>query len=105
MSRKLRKGDEVVVVAGNDKGKVGKVVKKLGQRIVVEGVNVRKKHMKRTQENQQGQIIDIECSIHASNVMPSIDGKGVRLKAHINNEGKKELVALVDGKQVTYRAV
>jgi large subunit ribosomal protein L24 len=105
MKRKhLRKGDLVVVIAGNDKGKTGKVVKNIGERILVEGVNIRKKHMKRTQENQQGQIIDIEVPIHASNVMPCINEKGVRLKVK-EAKGKKSLTALVGGKSVTYREV
>lgn len=105
MKRKfLRKGDLVVVIAGNDKGKTGKILKNLGERVLVEGINIRKKHMKRTQENQQGQINDIEVPIHASNVMPSIDEKGVRLKVSAD-KGKKQLTALIDGKSVTYRDV
>lgn len=89
--RRLRSGDQVVVIAGNDKGKIGKVLRFKDERVVVEGVNVRKKHMKKTQENQQAQIIDIECPIHISNVKPCIDGKGVKLKAKIK-DGKKTYV-------------
>ena len=89
--RRLRSGDEVVVIAGNDKGKSGKVLRFKEDRVVIEGVNVRKKHMKKTQENQQGQIIDIECPIHISNVKPCVDGKGIKLKA-IFKDGKKTLV-------------
>lgn len=89
--RRLRSGEEVVVIAGNDKGKTGKVIRFKEDRVVVEGVNVRKKHMKKTQENQQPQIIDIECAIHISNVRPFIEGKAVKLKAIIKN-GEKSYV-------------
>jgi large subunit ribosomal protein L24 len=105
MKRKfLKKGDLVVVITGNDKGKTGKILRNSGERILVEGVNIRKKHMKPTQQNQKGQIIDIEVPIHASNVMPCIDEKGVRLKVN-ESKGKKTLAALIEGKSKTYREV
>ncbi|MCH9610440.1 MAG: hypothetical protein S4CHLAM81_10010 [Chlamydiales bacterium] len=100
---RINVGDEVVVIAGNDKGRSGKVVRKTKERIVVEGVNVRKKHMKRTQENQQGQILDIECPIHISNVMAFADGKGRKLRAH-TKDGKKEIYYLDAKKKVPFRA-
>lgn len=99
----IKTGDEVVVIAGNDRGRTGKVVKKVGDRIVVEGINVRKKHMRRTQENQQGQILDIECPIHISNIMAFADGKGRRLKSHINESGEKEVYYLDKNKKVPFR--
>ena len=63
-------GDEVVVIAGIDKGKKGKIIKtmKKENKVVVEGVNVRKKHQKPTGQ-ETGGIIDITAPIHASNVM------------------------------------
>jgi len=60
----LRQGDEVIVIAGNDRGRKGKVLSINRDRILIEGINVRKKHMKPTQQNQKGQIIDIERAIH-----------------------------------------
>ena len=69
MSKKIRKNDRVLVIAGNDKGKKGKVQSRSEDRVVVEGVNVRKKHMKPTQQMQGGRVIDMEMSIHISNVM------------------------------------
>jgi len=101
----LRKGDEVTVIAGNDKGRKGNVLSFKGDRVVVEGVNVRKKHMKPTQQNQKGQIIDIECGIHISNVNPSIDGKVIKVRARFNKQGKKELYYLDGQKEVLYRPV
>ena len=69
MKRKYKSGDQVFVIAGNDKGKSGKVLGFQGvERIIVEGVNIRKKHIKKSQQNPKGQIIDIERSIHVSNV-------------------------------------
>lgn len=103
--KNLRQGDEVVVIAGNSRGKTGKVIAFRGdERVVVEGVNIRKKHMKPTQQNQKGQIIDIETSIHISNVKPWVEGKAVKLHARFNKEGEKELYFLDGKKAVLYRA-
>ena len=70
MSSRLRKGDEVVVIAGDDKGSKGKVLQVLREknRILVEGVNMTKKHERKTQDNPQGAIVEREASIHYSNV-------------------------------------
>lgn|SRR3990167_9549651 len=67
----IRKNDEVVIIAGKDKGKTGKVLEVLPRldRIVVENINVMKKAQRRTQQNSQGGFVDIERSIHISNVM------------------------------------
>ena len=101
--RRFRTGDEVVVIAGNDRGRTGKVLRFMKERVVVEGCNVRKKHMKKSQENQQGQILDIECPIHISNVMPFADGKGRRLKADFNSKGEKGIYYLEKKKRVDFR--
>jgi large subunit ribosomal protein L24 len=102
---RLRKGDQVVVITGNDKGKQGKILRVSGERVVVEGINQRKKHMKRTQENQQGRIIDIECPIHHSNVKLMVEDKAVRLKARVSKKGEKELVFKQGSKLELYRPV
>ncbi|WP_423931739.1 50S ribosomal protein L24 [Chlorobium sp.] len=69
----VRKDDNVVVISGNDKGKAGKILKVYPQkcRVIVEGVNIRKRHMKPTQSHPQGSIIEREFPIHASNVKKS----------------------------------
>ena len=69
----VKKNDSVVVISGNDKGKAGKVLKVFPQkgRVIVEGVNIRKRHMRPTQANPQGSIIEREFPIHASNVKKS----------------------------------
>ena len=68
---KIRKNDNVMVIAGNDKGKSGKILKvfRKESRVIVEGINLRKRHTKPSQNNPQGGIIEKESPIHASNVM------------------------------------
>lgn len=67
----VKKGDEIVVIAGADKGKRGKIiaVDPKAARIVVEGVHMIKKHQKKTQQNPNGAIVEREGTIHVSNVM------------------------------------
>ena len=79
---KIRTGDQVIVIAGNDKGRTGEVqaVDHKRDRVVVEGVNIRVKHQKPTQQNPQGERVEREFSIHSSNVMllDPATGKGTR---------------------------
>jgi len=67
----LIKGDKVIVIAGRDKGKSGTIQKVLPRtnRVVVDGVNVRKKHQKPSQQNPEGTIVEVYAPIDASNVM------------------------------------
>jgi large subunit ribosomal protein L24 len=73
MANKLKKGDEVVVISGDHKGNKGKILQMLREknRVIVEGVNMIKKHEKKTQDNPQGAIIEREASLHFSNVRRS----------------------------------
>ena len=73
MANKLKKGDEVVVISGDHKGSKGKILQMLREknRVIVEGVNMIKKHEKKTQDNPQGAIIEREASLHFSNVRRS----------------------------------
>jgi large subunit ribosomal protein L24 len=68
---KIRKNDNVVVIAGNARGKKGKVLKVFPEteRVIVEGVNIRKRHTRPNQRNPQGGIVQREQSVHVSNVM------------------------------------
>ena len=67
--RKIRSGDEVIVICGKDKGRRGKVLRVEEDRVVVEGVSIVKKHVRpNPQANQTGGILDREASIHVSNV-------------------------------------
>ena len=67
---KIKVGDQVVIIAGKDKGKSGKVIKTLKNenKVVVEGLNMVKKHVKPNNQNDKGGIFDIEAPIHVSNV-------------------------------------
>lgn len=67
----VKKGDTVQIVSGRDKGKVGEIKQALPKlsKVVVEGVNVKTKHVKPQQEGETGQIVTIEAPIHSSNVM------------------------------------
>ena len=67
----VKKGDEVVVIAGAERGKRGKIiaVQAKKQRVIVEGVRMIKKHMRKSQDNPQGAIIEREGTVHISNVM------------------------------------
>lgn len=94
------KGDKVVVIAGKDKGKTGVIQKVLPRtnRVVVEGVNLRKKHKKPTQNNPEGSILEIYTPIDASNVM-IVDPKTKKPSriGHKVVKGKKVRVALKSG--------
>lgn len=106
MSKWIRKDDKVVVTSGNDKGRVGKVLSRNGDRIIVQGVNVRKKHMKRTSQEARAEIVEIERSIHISNVRACNEAeKPVRLKTKVNGSGAKELYYLDAGKEVIVREI
>ncbi|GAB4128533.1 MAG: 50S ribosomal protein L24 [Ignavibacteriales bacterium] len=68
---KIKKNDTVMIIAGNAKGKTGKVLKvyPAENKLIVEGVNIKKRHTKPNQKNQQGGIVEKEAPINASNVM------------------------------------
>ena len=93
----FKKGDKVNVIAGKDKGKSGKILHVLrsSNRVVVEGINVVKKHQKPNATNQTGGIVEIEHPIHVSNVMMADPktGKSTRVGHEINKNGKKVRVS------------
>ena len=96
----LIKGDKVIVIAGKDKGKTGTIQKVIPEqnRVVVEGVNVRKKHKKPTQQNPEGGIVEIYAPIDASNVM-IVDPKTKKPTkiGHKEVKGKKVRYAKASG--------
>ena len=79
---KIKVGDEVLVIAGRDKGKNGKVIKTLRNedKVVVEGINIVKKHVKPNNGQTQGGIFDIEAPIHVSNVKKIESEKATKTK-------------------------
>jgi large subunit ribosomal protein L24 len=104
MAARLRKGDTVVVISGKDKGKKGKIARILvdDDKVIVEGINLIKRHMRPSPKNPQGGILEREAAIHACKVMP-IDlktGKGTRVKFAIDDKGKKTRVAVKSGEEI-----
>ncbi len=100
---KVKVGDKVIVIAGSSKNKIGKVIRVLSKesKVIVEGVNVVKKHKKADGQNQTGGIIEFEAPIHSSNVM-LVDpktGKGTRKK--VVQETTKEAPKKATKKETT----
>jgi large subunit ribosomal protein L24 len=89
---KIKKGDQVEIVAGKDKGKRGKVVRTLPAlgKVVVEGLNLRKKHVRARREGEKGQRVEVAAPLDASNVMlvcPHTD-KPTRIGYRMNGDQK-----------------
>lgn len=101
---KIRKGDTVQVISGASKGKQGTVlrVEPEKNRVVVEGVNVRKRHMKPSQTNPEGGIVQFEAPIHASNVMllDPASGEPTRVRRQAGEDGRAERVAVKSGRAI-----
>ena len=97
--QKIKKDDIVIVIAGKDKDKTGKVLSVKEGKVIVEGVNVVKKHTKPNQMNQNGGIVEKEAAIDASNVMLFVDGKATRVGFEVK-DGKKVRVAKATGKVI-----
>lgn len=106
MSKWIKKGDRVLVIAGNDRGKAGEVLSRSEDRVLIQGINVRKKHLKRTQQTQGGRIVEMEVPIHISNVC-LCDKDGNRLKLHVKHEktGQRDLVHKRGAKGTVHRSV
>ena len=100
---RIRKGDQVVVIAGKDKGKKGDVVRVAGDKVVVSNINVIKRHTKpNPQAGQPGGVIEREAPIHISNVMlfNPISGKGERVGIKVLEDGRKLRVFRSSGEAV-----
>ena len=101
---RLRKGDRVRVMRGNERGKEGTILRvdREKNRVVVEGVNLRKRHMKPSQVNPEGGIISFEAPLAASNVMLLDPSTGVptRVRSQRNADGSKDRVAVKSGKVI-----
>ena len=94
LKMRIRKGDTVQVISGKDKGKTGEVLKTLPNenRLIVQGVNLRTKHIKPSQEGETGRINTEEASLHASNVMIFSSSKKVvsRVEIFVDKDGEKK---------------
>ena len=89
---RIKKGDTVQVLSGNDKGKKGEVLEVMPKdsKVVVKGVNVRKKHIKPRKQGEEGGIIPVECAIDSSkvNIVCPKCGKSTRVEYKIENDKK-----------------
>lgn len=89
----VKKGDTVQIISGKDKGKVGEIIRAIPEesQVVVQGVNIRTKHVKPQQEGESGRIITFEAPIHSSNVMHYSSKQNVasRICYTFNDAGKK----------------
>jgi large subunit ribosomal protein L24 len=100
---RIRKGDQIIVIAGADKGKKGEVVRVAGDRVVVQNINIIKRHTKpNPQAGQAGGIVEREAPIHISNVMllNSSSGKGERVGFKVLENGRKVRVFRSSGEAI-----
>jgi large subunit ribosomal protein L24 len=104
MALKIRKGDTVQVIAGDDKGKTGRVlsVDEVKQRVVIEKVNLVKRHTKARRQGTQSGIIEKEAPIHLSNVLlfDAKSGRGSRVGVRVLPDGTRERIARRSGETV-----
>ncbi len=104
--KKVRKGDLVVVIAGNAKGQKGTVAACFGDSVIVDGVNMRVRHVKRSQAHPQGGRLNVEGPIHISNVCAcDEEGNPLKLKTRTNDQGERELVYSKNGQTVVWRSI
>ena len=104
MAKHVKKGDMVKILAGDDKGKTGAVLRMYPDRnkVLVQGVNMVTKNLRKTQQNPQGGQIKKEMPIHMSNVLP-VDpstGQATRVTFKVNEDGSKERVAKKSGESL-----
>ncbi|MEO1007134.1 MAG: 50S ribosomal protein L24 [Planctomycetota bacterium] len=99
MPRHVRKGDQVVVTAGDHKGKTGEVMRVdvARDRVYVKGLNLRTRNVKPTRLNPQGGQVTKEAPFHLSNVSPMAGGKPTRVRFETDGEGRKKRVAVRTG--------
>jgi large subunit ribosomal protein L24 len=104
MSARLKTGDLVVVISGKNKGRQGKIARVLADqnKVVIEGVNLIKRHLKPTAKTPQGGILEKEAALHASKVMP-VDpktGKPTRVRFGVDAKGNKVRIAVKSGDEL-----
>jgi large subunit ribosomal protein L24 len=106
MSKWIRKGDKVVVVSGNDKSKVGEVISRKQDRVLVQGINIRKKHAKRREKSPGAEILEMEMPLAVQKVaLCTAEGRPVKVKVRFDAQGQKELYYREGSKEVLLRKV
>ena len=105
MGMKIRKGDVVQVISGDDKGKTGKVlsIDEAKDRLIVEKVNMVKRHTKAKRQGVQSGIIEKEAPVHRSNVLlyDAKAGRGTRVSVRVLEDGRRERVSLRSGETLS----
>ena len=105
-SKKIRTGDDVIVITGACKGQTGKVLRCIGEKAVVQGINLCKKHVKPSQQQPKGGIIEFEKPIHISNLSPCDKDKSpISVKTRFSESGEKELVYKKDDQLLVWRSM
>ena len=104
MALHIKKGDMVEIIAGDYKGATGKVLRVIPEKnkVVVQGHNIARKHVRPSRKNPQGGRIDVEQPIHISNVLPlnPKSSRGSRVHYRINKDGSKRRIA-TDGSEIS----
>lgn len=105
-NKRIRSGDKVVVTAGNDRGVTGVVLSRTADRALIQGVNVRKKHTKKSQDNPQGGVIAIERPIHVSKLkLLNAEGKAVKSRVKVDASGNREIYYREGNQDVVLRSL
>lgn len=104
-SKKFRSGDQVIALTGNNRGRIGTILSIKGTKAIVQGLNLRKKCVKKSQLNPTGSIIEREMPIHISNLRVCVNGKPVKLKTRFTENGGKELYYMDGENAVAYRTI
>lgn len=101
---KISKGDRVRVIRGNHRDQEGTVLRVLREKdaVLVEGVNMRKRHMRPSQANPEGGIVSMESPVHISNVMlvDPASGEPSRVRTRVESDGTKERIAVKSGNPI-----
>ena len=106
MARHIRRGDNVIVTSGDHKGRTGEVMRVdvANDRVYIKGLNLRTRNVKPTRVNPQGGRVTKEAPFHISNVSPAVDGKATRVRFEKDKDGKKQRIAVKNGKPISVLA-
>lgn len=102
MPKHIRKGDTVIVTAGDLRGQTGVVARVIpdADRVVIQGLNLHTRHLKPNRLNPQGGVVTRETPIHISNVSPLVDGRATRVRFQVKDDGSKVRMSARTGKEL-----
>lgn len=103
LNKKIKKGDKVLVIAGDSRNQKGEVLSRKGDYIVVQGLNFDSRH-KKGNEPGRGSVLKLESPIHISNLkVLNTEGRPVDLKVHVNEAGNRELFYKAGNNEIAFR--